>query len=56
MQSEHNCISNKRYIKYQLHVSAIIHVLAIIMLYSAYQVAVHYMWYIQRRRDPFYDS
>jgi len=31
------------YIKYELHVSAII--LAIIRLYSTYQVAVQYVWY-----------
>ena len=47
-------ISNKRYIKYHLHVSAII--LAIIRLYSTYQVAVQYMWYILGRRDLVYNS
>ena len=44
IQSEHNYISNIWYIKYQLHVSATI--LAIIRLYSTYQLAVQYMWYI----------
>ena len=41
MQSEHSSISKKWYIKYQLRVSATI--LAIIMLYSTYQVAVQCM-------------
>jgi hypothetical protein len=44
-QSEQNHISNKWYIKYQqyqLHVSASI--LAIIRLYSSYQVTIQYAW------------
>ena len=54
IQSEHNPISNKRYIKYQLHVSAII--FAIMRLYSTYQIAVQYMWYILGRRDLVYNT
>ena len=54
IESEHNYISNKRYIKYQLQVSAII--LAIIRLYSTYQVGEQYMWHILGRRDLVYHS
>ena len=53
IQSEHNCISNVWYIMYQLHVSATI--LAIIRLYSTYQVAVHCMWCTLGRRDLVYN-
>ena len=41
-QLEHNYISNKWYIKYQLHVSASI--LAMVRLYSTYEVTIQYAW------------
>jgi hypothetical protein len=41
MMIEHNYISNKWYLKYQLHVSASI--LAIARLYSTYQVTIQYV-------------
>ena len=52
IQSEHNYIISTCYNKYQLHVSATI--LAIIKLYSTYQVAVQCMWCILGRRDLVY--
>jgi len=54
IQSEHNYISNMCYSKYQLYVSAT--TLAIIRLYSTYQVAVQCMWCILGRRDLVYNS